>query len=105
MAATKSVKLWPWTESHRPKNLCTALANMMASSKFTLTERSLAIASGVTRADIVSWIEGRALPSEIELQGIASAFVLNFYGRVLALPKRQLTEELLLIRSTDERNI
>ncbi len=104
MAAPRSVNLWPWSKSNRPKNFCTALRRLLASDRFSLTIRTLAFSAGVSRYDLRSFLEGERLPNDLELRDIAEAFVLNYFSRILEEQKQKLIAELNIVLSTDERN-
>ena len=97
------MKLWPWNISNRPKTFGKALSIMIASNKFNLTERSLAIAAGVSRYDIFAFIEGNQFPSKAELRDIAGAFILNYFNRVLIKERQLLIDEFTIILEKNER--
>jgi hypothetical protein len=98
------MKIWPWANYNRPKSFGKALGILLASDKFTLTERTLAIAAGVSRYDIVALIEGNRLPIQSEVRDIAGAFVLNLFSRVFFEERRKLIDEFNLILQSDARN-
>jgi len=100
------MKLVPWKYNNRryhPKKFSLALRMMMDSSLYNLTERSLAIAAGVTRASVQEWLDGRSHPSEAELIAISSAFILNAIGSVPLIPRNTLLNEFKDIIKTEKK--
>lgn len=95
------MKLWNWTNTTRPKKFSLALDMLLRSPKFTLTVRTLAIASGTTRWQVEEWLEGFVLPTHNEMRDIAGAFCLNSLGRVTCKARNLLLAELLIIATTE----
>lgn len=95
------MKLWNWSNTTRPKKFSLALQMLLKSPDFTLTVRTLAIASGQTRWQIQEWIDGESLPSNTDMRDIAGAFCLNMFGRVLCKERNLLLAELLIIATTE----
>lgn len=98
------MKLWPWTPTRQPVKLHDALRFMMNDKNYSLTARTFAIAAGVTRLSIKSWLSGHTLPSEAELKAIAGAFCLNRFGFITAKEKNKIFEELKIIATIDHLN-
>lgn len=74
---------------------------LLMSPEYTLTVRSLAIASGQTRWQMQEWLDGEGLPSNLDIRDIAGAFCLNMFGRVLCKERNLLLAELLIIATTE----
>lgn len=98
-------KLWSWHERSRPKTFNTALNRLFLKSGYTLTERALAIAAGVSRASVHEWLEGRSIPSDAELFAVAGAFCLNRYSRVNCTQRDRIFFELQAIANYERRII
>ena len=75
----------------------------MRSPEFTLTERTLAIASGSTRWQVREWIDGYELPTNQEIRDIAGAFCFNLLGRVTCKERNLLLAELLIIATKEKQ--
>tara|TARA_Y100000114_G_scaffold63973_1_gene58600 strand:+ start:467 stop:763 length:297 start_codon:yes stop_codon:yes gene_type:complete len=95
------MKLWSWIPSTRPKNFQKALNILMSSKRFTLTVRTLAIATGSSRWQVEQWIDGHLLPTNNEIREIAGAFCLNALNRVTCKERNLLMAELLIIATTE----
>jgi len=98
-------KLWSWHERSRPKTFNVALERLMLKSGFTLTERALAIAAGVSRASVAEWLDGRSIPSDAELFAVAGAFCLNRFSRVHCTQRDRIYFELQAIANYERRVI
>lgn len=97
------MKLWPWSNSKRPKTFEECLKKLMQSTKYTLSERSLAIAAGVTRISVMDWLNGNSVPSNFEVKAIAGAFCINRFGRVTIKERNQIFNELEFIADIERR--
>lgn len=98
-------KTWNWHRDTRPKTFKTALRKLMWDSGFSLTERSLTIASGSTRWEVRDWIDGRSIPNDNEIRDIAGAFCLNRFGRVTCTARNMLFIELRVIARIERASI
>lgn len=98
--------LYPWkyhTKAHRPKTFGKALRMLIDCDQYSLTERTLAFAAGVTRRTVYDWLECHSFPSEADLRDIASAFILNEYNRVIVAPRNELFKELKRIIDAEKQ--
>ena len=93
-------KTWNWHRETRPKTFKTALRRLMKDCGFTLTERSLSIASGSTRRQVRAWLNGDEIPTDNEIKDIAGAFCLNKFSRVTCTERNMLFIELRTIART-----
>ena len=96
-------KTWNWTRKNRPKTFKTALRKLMRDCGFTLTERSLTIASGSTRWEVRDWLDGRTIPNDNEIRDIAGAFCLNKFSRVTCTARNMLFVELRTIARAERK--
>lgn len=97
------LNLWPWSNSKRPKTFEDSLKKLMQSTKYTLSERSLAIAAGVTRITVMDWVNGNSIPSTFEVKAISRAFCLNRFGRVTITECDRIFKELEFIANIERR--